>query len=67
MNRVVHKFLATIVKDESQDESLEGLIEVFHLVSVVRLFKPMPVHNKERSKIFNQGEQGFEERMGDTR
>ena len=64
VNRVIHKFLATIVKDESQDQPLEGLIEVFHLVSVVRLFKPMPIHNKERGEAFDQGLEGFEERMG---
>jgi hypothetical protein len=59
--------LLRLSRINAQDQPLEGLIEVFRLVSLVRLFKPMPVHNKERSKVFDQGEQGFEERMGGTR
>ena len=56
VDRVTHEFFAKVLKDKCQDQLLEGLVEVFQLVLLVRLLKPMPVYNKEHSKVFDQDE-----------
>jgi hypothetical protein len=61
VNRMIHKSLGTIFKNKCKNQSLEGLSKVFRLVSLIGLFEPMRVNNKERSEAFNQGPQGIEE------
>jgi len=52
--RMLHKVLATIVKNELKDQLLEGFIDIFRLVSLIRCFEPMPIHNKEGGDLLDQ-------------
>jgi hypothetical protein len=54
LNFTCHKIAISMGKDEAEDQALESFVEILHVTSWVRFFKPKSVNNKEVGEVLEQ-------------